>query len=359
MQTLLLIIRHALPVLFLGYAVVVNVDIFTREPILSEVDGAVVDGEAAQELGDLYSAAMPHRDAAVSLVGAGRYVLTGEGRAGVTTGPDGWLFSDEEMSVADAATFEAAVSEVAKVRDRLAETGTRLVIVPVPAKADIYRDKAPGITGALMERQYRRFRLALADRDIPSIDTRPALTGGRDKEPVYLTTDTHWTPAGAARVAQRVAQSGVVATGDTDFVRRQREPKDFVGDLVSFVTSDTMAPRLGLGPERVKPYVAEAAEGASGGIFASEDDGVDVVLVGTSYSANESWSFVPALKLALHRDVLNLATEGQGPLVPMLDYLADPARGAADPSLVLWEYPVRYLGQPDKATSHPKEALNG
>lgn len=348
MQTLLYMLRYALPVLFMGYAIFVNVDIFTEDPLWDEVDGDIISGEAASEVAGLYSAALPHRDTAVSFIGAGRYLLLNEGREGVTPGTQAWLFSDEEMSPADEPTLAAAVEQIAAVSEALAEQDTRLVVVPIPAKADIYRDKAPEGAGAAMEAQYRRFRAALADSGVPAVDTRPALAEGRDASPMYLTTDTHWTPRGAARVAERIAASDHVETGDTEFIRRKRDPEEFVGDLVSFVTSESLAPRLGLGPERVTPYVAEKAGTAEEGIFAGDGGGEpDLVLVGTSYSANKSWSFAPALKLALGRDVLNLALEGRGPLVPMLDYLEDPARNAADVDTVLWEYPVRYLGQPE------------
>ncbi|MAM62969.1 hypothetical protein [Maritimibacter sp. UBA3975] len=357
MQTILYMLRHALPVLFMGYALFVNVDIFSDEPLLEGVEGDVITGEAASEVAGLYSAALPHRETAVSFIGAGRYLLLGEGREGVTAGSHRWLFSDEEMRPAKPDSVTAAVDQIEVVARELAEQDTQLVLVPIPAKADIYRDEAPDGAGAAMAEQYARFRTALADRDIASVDTRPALVTGRSDAPMYLTTDTHWTPRGAAQVADRVAESEHVETGGTEFIRRPRAPEEFVGDLVSFVTSDRLAPSLGLGPERVTPYVAEEAGGAEGGIFAGEaEDGIDLVLIGTSYSANKSWSFAPALKLALQRDVLNLATEGRGPLAPMLDYLADPARAGAEAETVIWEYPVRYLGQPDMTV---EEALHG
>ncbi|MGR3364112.1 MAG: hypothetical protein ACU0CY_08030, partial [Maritimibacter harenae] len=91
MQTLLYMLRYALPVLFMGYAIFVNVDIFTEDPLWDEVDGDIISGEAASEVAGLYSAALPHRDTAVSFIGAGRYLLLNEGREG------GWYharFSD-------------------------------------------------------------------------------------------------------------------------------------------------------------------------------------------------------------------------------------------------------------------------
>ncbi|MHA7876529.1 alginate O-acetyltransferase AlgX-related protein [Roseivivax sp.] len=358
MQRVLQIMRHALPLAFLGYAAVVNLQIFTAPEALDGVEGDLVSGEATSELGQLYSAELPHRAASVGLIGAGRYALLGEGRAGVTAGEEGWLFTNEEMTRASEDSLDLAMQAVRRADEALAEMGARLVMIPVPAKADIYRDHAPDGAGARMQAQYDRFRAALNRAGIPAVDTRPALAEAAKDAPVYLTTDTHWTPEGARQVAEAVAASGLIEPGDTRFRRAPAEPEEFVGDLVSFVTSESFAPALGLGPERVTPYVAKKAGGAEGGIFAADAPRVDTLLVGTSYSANDSWSFLPALKLALGRDILNLAEEGRGPVAPMRALLDDPALSEAPPALVLWEYPVRYLGLPQ---SHPnsEEAPHG
>lgn len=345
MQKLLYGIRHALPVAFLGYAIFVNLQIFGGpEGLGGSPEGDVVTGARAASLNDLYAAAQPHRSTAVSLVGASRYLLVGEGRDGVTVGRDAWLFTDEEMQPATPALIDEATAGIAAVDRRLAALGADLVVVPVPAKIDIYRDRGPRAAGAAMQGQYEAFREALSAKGVETVDTRPALAEARGDAPLYLTSDTHWTPRGARHVADRVAQSGLIAKGDTAFEKVPARPEEFVGDLVSFVTSDEIAPRIGLGPERVTPYVAEESGAAQGGIFASDAAPVDTVLIGTSYSANSAWSFLPALKIALGRDILNLAQEGRGPVAPMRDFLSEPRLADEPPKTVIWEYPVRYLG---------------
>jgi alginate O-acetyltransferase complex protein AlgJ len=115
--------------------------------------------------------------------------------------------------------------------------------------------------------------------------------------------------------------------------------------LVSYVTSDTLAPMVGLATENVTPYIANIAdEGDLGDLFGPQT--VDVVLVGTSYSANPDWSFPEALKLSLKSDVLNAAAQGLGPVKPMSDYLASDAFRDAPPKVVIWEFPLRYLTDP-------------
>jgi alginate O-acetyltransferase complex protein AlgJ len=67
------------------------------------------------------------------------------------------------------------------------------------------------------------------------------------------------------------------------------------------------------------------------------------VLVGTSYSANDVWSFNSSLKLSLQQDVLNKAEEGKGFVIPMRNYLASLDSQALAPKLVIWEIPIRYF----------------
>ena len=69
----------------------------------------------------------------------------------------------------------------------------------------------------------------------------------------------------------------------------------------------------------------------------------EIVLVGTSYSANALWSFEPQLKAALGKDVLNLAEQGHGPFVPMADVIRQLDAGNLHPRAIIWEIPVRYL----------------
>ena len=70
-----------------------------------------------------------------------------------------------------------------------------------------------------------------------------------------------------------------------------------------------------------------------------------VALLGTSYSANPNWNFEGSLKLALNKDLINFATEGEGPFIPMIDFLERHLKTLPSLELVIWEIPERYLAQ--------------
>lgn len=348
-SSLLWLSRLVLPAFFLSYATYANLAALTGRDAerLRQVEGSLVRGEATANLGEAYAKAMPHREPAVAWLGAARYLLASEGRNGVVVGEDDWLFSDEEMVAASDAQIARMVEEALAAQARLEALGTRLVVVPLPAKIDIHRERAPVPEAALaMEEQLARFLAALAEAGIDAVEVRPVLRALAEGGQAFLARDTHWTPEGAAAVAAVVAGSGFVAPGSDDFMGRVGEPQEVMGDLVSFVTSERIAPHLGLGAETVRPIVVEPAGTASGGIFAADAPAITVFLTGTSYSADDLWSFGPALSLALGRDVLNLAEQGQGPVRPLRAMMDDLGQNEDAPEYVIWEVPVRYLADP-------------
>jgi alginate O-acetyltransferase complex protein AlgJ len=69
----------------------------------------------------------------------------------------------------------------------------------------------------------------------------------------------------------------------------------------------------------------------------------EVILLGTSFSADRRWNFEGALKQALEVDVQNIAVQGQGPITPMANFLSDDSALSTDLKLVIWEIPERYL----------------
>lgn len=341
MQTLYRMSRYILPVVFFGYAPFANLAYF-EEPggKLAPFDMGMLKGTVTASFDTAYKTAMPHRDASIGLIGAARYVLAGEGRKGVIAGKDGWLFTAEEARI-PIKDIGQSLDQIANIRRTLAGIGATLVIVPIPAKMDIEANQAnaPELS-AYMENLYVDFVSGLQRSGVKVVDTRSGLLAlGND---AFFATDTHWTVDGAKAVAKTIAASGLITLGDTAMDVDPLPTKTLTGDLVSYVTTDALAPLVGLAQEHVAPYQANPAQTADlGDLFGPQT--IDIVLIGTSYSANPDWSFAEALKLSLKSDVLNAASQGLGPVKPMMDYLASDAFRDTPPKVVIWEFPLRYL----------------
>ena len=236
MQAFYRMTRYALPVLFFGYAPFANMAYLEQPGELAPFDMGVLKGTLTQSFDTAYKTAMPHRDASIGLIGAGRYVLVGEGRKGVLTGRDGWLFTAEEARIPGNG-LDTGLSEIAAIRTRLAAAGVDLVLVPVPAKVDVQAAQAgaPELS-AMMAQLYTGFVSGLQAADVGVVDTRPALLTLAATQPAFFQTDTHWTLEGAAAVAG----AGLLPTARAE----ELWPEAFLG------LARLLGPRPGTAPGR-------------------------------------------------------------------------------------------------------------
>ncbi|TPP06749.1 alginate O-acetyltransferase [Rhizobium glycinendophyticum] len=344
-----------LPTVFFGYAIYANSTMLFAPP--ADAKGGkindlslsyVIDGEATRDLDALYKSELPHRDPAVGVIGNARYALLNSGRKGVIVGDEGWFFTGEEFKRVKPADIDSAVAKIDEVRAKLAEAGVQLVMVPLPAKSDVYAEHLPEVMRSdAMQVAYSDFSTALKAKGMTVVDTREAMLAAKPFGELFLKSDTHWTPTGAkitAEAVQSTIQKSGISLPSATVTESWEAPVDIWGDLTTYITSPAYAPRVGLKQENIPIYrTAVNADAAGADLFGTETK-VPVMLVGTSYSANENWSFVDFLRQSLTADVVNVAKEGLGPGVPMMDLLAGTALEDTQPDVVVWEFPIRYLG---------------
>lgn len=288
------------------------------------------------------------------------YVLFREGRKGVLVGTNGWLFTDEEFAVwpNSQAQIENHLKTIEDIHKKLKNKDIPLIVALLPAKARLYpeylgKNKWP-IAHA---RTYGTALDFLHTKSIPAPNLLDAFSRHPDKDRFFLKTDTHWAPDGARLAAQALASALPVSLPEkSGFKTRRTGETDHSGDLMRYIPQGNI--KIPGAPEPDKIGVFETQKGNSGdadtnALFGEQT--LPVALVGTSYSANDSWNFAGFLKEALHSDVLNAADEGRGPFVTMIDYLESPAFRETPPDLVIWEIPERYLAMPEKEQQKGKE----
>jgi alginate O-acetyltransferase complex protein AlgJ len=312
----------------------------------------IITGEWTKAYSANFEAQLPIREPAVQTWGVLAYALFGDGRRGVLIGEDGWLYTTEEFAYYrnEAAETEAKLAFVREVQKTLSEQGTQLVIALVPAKATVYEENLgryapPSYTAE----RFENFRSQLEALGIPTPDLMTVLSENKSHEDVFLRTDTHWTPYGAAvaadALAERIAQEALLPSlGNEAFETRVTGTTRFEGDLLNFIPLGPFQSRLGPQPDSLREQETVQTSEADVGLF--DEVQIPVVLVGTSYSANARWNFDGALKEALGADVLNIAEEGIGPFLPMSRYLQSDAFRQHPPELVIWEIPERYIPMP-------------
>lgn len=315
-----------------------------------------INGELARDLENHYDKRFPVRDLGTNIWAAINYLVFDEGRPGVTIGRENWLFTDEELFPAtdNPELIDTNLQRVVEVNRFLRARDIPLVVLVVPSKARIYTEKLADTRPAPeMQALYPRFLERLESEGITGPNLLDELERAQvEGTQVFLRTDTHWSPAGADVFARHA--SGFIRHsldeqpwGEQTFVTTLGEPIRHEGDLLNYLPLDPLFEHLAPRPDRFnkrETVKAKSDESATDLLFSEQQ--TDLVLVGTSYSANPLWDFPGALRRYLGKDLINLAEEGQGPFEPMTEYLQSEEFRTNRPSLVLWEFPERYLAQP-------------
>lgn len=309
-----------------------------------------LNGKLALAFEKHYDKGFPLKELGTNTWAALEYGLFGEGRPGVVVGRQDWLFTDEE--------FKPALNDqqlndnwqlIASVHKELQRRGIELQLVLLPAKARLYpeflAEQQPSVQQQALYAQARQRMQALG---LQGPDLLAALQAGKAREAVFLRTDTHWTPYGAAVVAQAVAEylrrGGQWQGGELSYSTQVKGHETHKGDLLSYLPLEPYFAEMQPPAEKLEQHNTELSGEAGGDLFG--DSTPQLALVGTSYSANAKWNFLGALRQNLGSDLYNYAEDGHGPLVPMLRLLAKGEAETAGLRLVLWEVPERYLMMP-------------
>lgn len=280
----------------------------------------------------------------VATVGAVRFAVFSEGASGVQIGKEGWLYSTEELTRdPDAARrTDTAAARVSQVQANLAARGVHLLPILIPDKAEIYGAFLDANHAQHSKARRETFGKALAARDVLFWDVASAFDVAKSSAPVFMKDDTHWSPTGA-RVAAETTAAVVgqlpIELGKAAVTTVLGRTVPFDGDLLRFVPTGTWRSLVGPAQEQISTWHTDVE--TQGGLFG--DATPDVALVGTSFSARDTFNFLGFLQQSLSADVVNFAQEGRGPFAPMEDFLASEFLQTTPPKLVIWEIPVRYV----------------
>ncbi|GGR00420.1 alginate O-acetyltransferase [Deinococcus ruber] len=310
-------------------------------------DQDVVTGKWAHAYETALDADVPFRDPSVNLWATVNYRLFHEAREGALVGADGWLYTNEEFQTAnrDAAEVQNKLAYIQEVRDTLAKSGAQLVIALIPAKVRVYPDHLGSLhVPAVNANLYQRFRHQVEALGVPAPDLETAFQTARASVQMFQKTDTHWTPQGAAIAAQLLAQQVKTLKLDlpsAEFKTTLSAPVARKGDLLRYLpVPDSVGPP----PDQIGTSTTTRTDSGGGSLLGT--DSIPITLVGTSYSArtkNNVWNFDGQLEQALGSEVLNVAEEGKGPIVPMREYLKSQNLTQNPPQVVIWEIPERFL----------------
>jgi len=102
---------------------------------------------------------------------------------------------------------DSVVAAIVRFRDQLKQRNIALLVIPIPGKPSIYPDQLPYVSTQSLHSPTQDLLAALNKQNVHTIDLFTLFHSLRQTEskPLYLQTDTHWTPQGAELAAQAVA----------------------------------------------------------------------------------------------------------------------------------------------------------
>ncbi|SCW61088.1 alginate O-acetyltransferase complex protein AlgJ [Rhizobium mongolense subsp. loessense] len=310
----------------------------------------VIQGREALAVERIYKDVFPIRDFSTGLLNLISFKIFGEARKGLIKGSDGWFFSDEEFSWnrKSLSMLEKHLNFVEDTLSTLREAGIEPILLLIPEKADIYRDKLGDVAvPSSREHFYENVRLRLITMGVPVPDLREAFLQAREQKPVFLKSDTHWTVQGAGVAAGSVAQ--VLAhhpdLKHKEFTLKPEEEIVHMGDLYKFAKFSIFEPFVPMPGDALRSLAAMSADASLDDLLSDENEGPEVAMVGSSYSANAKWSFEAQLKAEARVDVINFAEEGKGPFAPMETFLKEKLHEQKQLKYVIWEMPLRYFDE--------------
>lgn len=315
-------------------------------------DADLVKGQLAKEYEEHFNKSHPIKAFGTGLWAAIQYELFKEGRPGVVVGRDEWLFTDEEL--VHYPDFEKRISErIALINDikvYLKNFDVEMIVALIPAKTRIYEEKLPKRYSSYYQPDDASHSLfvALAHSKLSIEDLTQALLLAKVEHTAFLKTDTHWSQQGAKYAAAQLIRTmkrnyPELSWGEDHFETRVERNQDHKGDLLNYIPLGSYFEKLGPAADVISVTSTNLIEQSIGDLDMFGDAGSEIVLVGTSYSANTLWNFAGFLREEAELDILNVAEEGKGPVIPMLEYLVSEDFLESPPRVVIWEIPERYF----------------
>ncbi|EKF74405.1 alginate O-acetylation protein AlgJ [Alcanivorax hongdengensis A-11-3] len=306
------------------------------------------DGELVRHLEKQVDEAFVLRQPSIALWADMNYLLFRAGRPGVLVGDNGWLFTREEFYFDrhNETALEQNLQQIQLATCDLQRRGKQVLMLPLPAKRRLYGQRVATAVVPAMEALYPRVTGAFANDGLAWINALQILEQAAPQQPVFMRTDTHWSPAGASAVAAGVA-AALTLPGQHDYHTEEVAVQPYQGDLLRYLPTST-----GIGPQRSEPlarYQTAPREVADDAAALLGDSMPAVALVGTSYSAMDEWHFPGFLQQQLGQDVLVFALEAKGPFQAFREFLDSPAANDPRVRYVIWEVPERALIQPMNA----------
>ena len=248
---------------------------------------------------------------------------------------------------------QRTIAQLGRLTEVLAENGTTLVYVTIPAKSQAMAKYLPdhaadyGFDPEMAEMIYTDIITRMSAVGIVAPDVMTALQNVKGDERAFFGADFHWTSEGARAAAEAIgaaikAHPAYAEVTPTTFASKP------IGKQVAFSgmrRSLQSFCKTALPPTETMAFKTSPVAGAEGDvgaldIFAGSGAAVPAVLIGTSFSDSPINNFVGFLAEYTGLDIVNYAITGGNQFGAMTSYLTSDEFHDARPRFLIWENPI-------------------
>ena len=292
----------------------------------------------------------------------------------VVLGSDHWLFYEPDIryltSFADGgfvpengrssqADLASPLKAIVDFNRQLRDRNIQLVLLPVPLKPMFYSEKIPlrfdNLNGYAQNPAFAQLSRELEKENIPVMDSADLLEELKktSQNPIFLKTDTHWSPEAMAAAA-RSSASFIEAHADLSLrnsgkLQMKEMEISNIGDLANMLPLEK-----GSNSEYVEKAAIRQIETSEGAPWAP-DMNAEILFLGDSFAniyslANMGWGesagLVEQLSFFLERPVDRIVQNDNGAFATRQALQYELSRGRdrlAGKKVVVWEFAVREL----------------
>ncbi|ESQ90014.1 hypothetical protein ABAC460_09615 [Asticcacaulis sp. AC460] len=267
----------------------------------------------------------------------------------IRKGKGDWLFRSRTDFNVFPPVASPLVENFTRLNKKLKASNVRLVVLVTPPRGAMMRDFIePGTPGteryspdvAMQAYQRSLDRLRGAGIIVPNVTATARDAGltlpGRDRQ-FYLSADTHWTDYGAYVSANATARELAPLAEYRNMPKVEfKTVPGAIGDEQQLLRREaSRICKTTYRADKIKVFETTEAQGTGASLL--DGGGVDVALVGTSFSARTTANFGGFLRQELHTNVANYSISGGGFEASILSYLLSNDYRNAKPKLLIWE----------------------
>lgn len=330
-------------VLLLGMFVYSLPVVFSFAKSQTDAYSLFMDGKLLRKFEQVYDKRFFLREPSVELWADAQYQLFHEGTSGVVLGRDGWLFTNQEYRVPNDLEHNLSLqlAQITAVQARLAAHKKRLIVLPLPMKLDIYAEHTLRAADPRVISLYDQFVERLQQQNVSVAPLRARFLAARNEVPLFLKSDTHWTPQGAREAARELARQHPELIGSTPYASQALTQKTIKGDLMNYIQFQQRGEPPAYSASTIELFETLKAGQAVSDSSLFGDEPQHIALVGTSYTKIDDWNFSGFLKEALSNDLFSVAVEARGPFEAMNEFLKSDQLTNDNLDTVIWEFPLR------------------